>query len=157
MLYWQCIGLRTQYLHFSMHTLWDSWTDYWMGSFQSVPSWLELELAWAKKFKLGWLSFAWWQNPNPSLAFLGLTIFFCFWTELGLGSEQSEIYELSSNRAQGKWKWKPNWSTLKVLLYLDPFSLIFVNYYPCQSIGNLLNLERAQTETSELGWLNSAH
>ena len=39
---------------------------------QSVPSWLELELARAKKLELGWLGLARRQSQNSSLARLGL-------------------------------------------------------------------------------------
>ena len=65
---------------------------------QSVPSWLELELARAKKLELGWVGLAQRQGQNPSLAWLGLEIILNFRAELG----KIEIYELSSARARGK-------------------------------------------------------
>ena len=58
------------------------------GINQSVPSWLELELAPAKKLELGWLGSARRQSQNPSLARLGLAQVLNFRAELGSGSEK---------------------------------------------------------------------
>ena len=63
-------------------------SSYVLALVQSVPSWLELELAQAKKLELGWLGSARRQGQNPSLARLGLKIILNFRAELGSGSEK---------------------------------------------------------------------
>ena len=62
---------------------------------QSVPSWLELELARAKKLELGWLGSARRQGQNPSLARLGLKRIFNFRAELGSGLLEVKIWSLT--------------------------------------------------------------
>ena len=71
---------------------------------QSVPSWLELKLAWAKKLELGWLGTAQRQRLNPGLARLGLKEVLNFRAKLSSGSNKFWIYEVSVAQAKKKWR-----------------------------------------------------
>ena len=68
-------------------------------SSQSVPNWLKLELAQAKKIKL---DLAWLGDNVKILALLGLKWIWNFRAEPGSGSEQSDIFKLRLARAQGE-------------------------------------------------------
>ena len=74
------------------------WKRKFLAQYQSVASWLKLELAQAKKLELGWLSSARRPSQNPSLAWIEIENLLNFQAEPSLGSKNFRFFKLSSAR-----------------------------------------------------------